>query len=78
MQFTRNGIPCNIPKGFRRKPKVKAVKESKPEVIEHRHYAELTRCKDGLEQSVIGPVGTKEYNHAIHQGFQLASEWTIN
>lgn len=78
MQYTKVGIPCNVPKGFHRKPKVQAVKGNKFEVLEHKRYAELTRCKDGLEQTVIGPVGTKEYNHAIHQGFQLVSEWMIN
>lgn len=77
MQYTKVGIPCNVPKGFHRKPKVQAVKGKKFEVPEHKHYAELTRCKDGLEQSVIGPVGTKEYRKAIQQGFETVSEWMV-
>lgn len=76
MQRTKHGIPVNIPQGFNPRKKVQVVKKVKENPF--KHFAELIRMVNGLEVSIIGPVGTKEYHNALKEGFRLVHEWTIN
>lgn len=70
MQLTAQGIPCNIPKvPARHSARTSAV-------VVHDRYCELTKQVKGLECTVIGPYGTDEHRHAIHQGFKLVDEWS--
>lgn len=76
MQFTRHGIPVNVPQGFNPRKKVKVVKQQKEKV--YKHYAELKRNVDGLEQSIITPVEIAGYQDSLLQGYKVVSQWSIN
>lgn len=77
MQRTRAGIPVNVPRGYRKNMKVQSVKNKNRVIARnpYTHFAELTRTVDGLEETEIGPVGTKAFRKAIKDGFEIVNEW---
>lgn len=77
MQFTKHGIPVNIPKGFNPRKKVRVVKQQTVEVS-YKHYAELKRMVNGLEESIITPTQITAFNEALTQGYEVINQWTIN
>ena len=76
MQFNRHAIPVNVPQGFNPRKKVKVMKQQKEKV--YKHYAELKRHVDGLEQSIITPTEIDGYQEALLQGYEIINQWTIN
>lgn len=78
MQMTKNGIPCNVPMDYSKRVRLNVVK--KKHFIgdnPHKNYSELTRNVDGMEQTIIVPVKTKEYRKAIDNGFIPIDYWTV-
>ena len=76
MQRTRHGIPVNVPQGFNPRKKVNVVKQQKEKV--YKHYAELKRSVNGLEQSIITPTEIDSFHESILQGYEVVSQWSIN
>ena len=76
MQFTRHGIPVNIPKGFNPSKKVKVVKQQKEAIFTQ--FAELKRMVNGLEESIITPIEITAYQDALVQGYEVINQWSIN
>lgn len=70
MQMTSHGIPCNLPVGYRPKPKVQVVKKSRI-IDKPMQIVELTRYVDGLEESMHVPLNTKEHKQALAEGFKF-------
>ena len=79
MQITKQGIPCNVPRGFQMNPKVKTVNHKQVIAkVQYKRFAELTRYVDGLEETIHVPANTKAYKRALREGYAVVREWTIN
>jgi len=79
MQVNSHGIPCNVPYGYRPNPKVKTVKRKQLIAkAQYKHFVELTRYVDGLEETVHVPVNTKAHKQALQDGYAVVREWMVN
>lgn len=78
MQLTKNGIPCNIPM---HRPNAKAKTVKRKRLIaetQYKHFIELTRYINGLEETVHVPADTKEHKQALCDGYTVVRQWTVN
>lgn len=75
MQKNANGIPCNVPLNYQRKPQVNVNKPQKKKK-KLMHFYEMTKQINGLECTVIGPLHTAEHRTAIQQNYQPVHEFS--